>query len=70
MADVTERAYRVFRGFTNLDYKQRNEVLNVMREYQQNVDPKERKSLLESFATRAGVPVGPIDQGGCPCCGK
>lgn len=70
MADVNERAYRVLRGFANLDYEQRKEVLSAIREYQENIDAQKRNSLLESFAKRAGVPVGPMDKGGCPCCGR
>lgn len=70
MANVNERMFRVIKGFSNLDYEERVEVLKAIKQYQDDVDTEKRKGLILEFAKRAGVPIGPIDQGGCPCCGK
>jgi hypothetical protein len=61
---------RVFQGFTNLNYEERKEVLLAIKEYQDNVDREARKSMLRTFAQRAGVSLGPTGTGGCPCCGR
>jgi hypothetical protein len=70
MADVNRKMLYVLRGFANLNYEERAEVFNAIKEYQDNIDSEKRKILLESFAERAGVALGPIGGGGCPCCGK
>ena len=70
MANVNERMLRVLQGFANLEYKERTEVFKAIKEYQEKVDDKIRKELLESFSVKAGIPLGPTGQGGCPCCCK
>ncbi len=70
MADVNEKMLYVLRGFANLDFEERKEVFRAIQEYQENTDHEKRKILLEAFAEKAGVDLGPIGGGGCPCCGK
>jgi len=70
MANVNERMFQVIRGFSNLDYEERVEVLKAIKQYQDDVDAEKRKGLILEFAQKAGVPLGPTGQGSCPCCGK
>lgn len=70
MADLNKDAVRVLRGFSNLDYTIRSELMKVLKTYQENIDNDFRSTLLKEAATRAGVPLGPTGEGGCPCCGK
>lgn len=70
MADVTKSIVRVLRGFSELSYEERVEALKLFNEYQRDVDLKKRKALLESNAKKAGLDLGPTNQGGCPCCGR
>lgn len=70
MANVNERMLRVLQGFANLEYEERTEVFKAIKEYQEKIDHKIRKELLESFSEKAGISLGPTGQGGCPCCGK
>jgi hypothetical protein len=70
MADLDKNTVRVLRGFSKLDYTNRNELLTILRDYQENIDNTFRGQLMEKVAARAGVPLGPTSEGGCPCCGK
>jgi hypothetical protein len=70
MANVNEKMGRVLQGFASLDTEERREVYKAIKEYQENIDHKFRKELLESFSEKAGISLGPTGQGGCPCCGK
>lgn len=70
MANVNKRMVQVLQGFSNLDYEERVEVFQAIREYQDKIDNKVRKAMVESFAIRAGISLGPTGTGGCPCCGK
>jgi len=70
MADVNEKMLYVLRGFANLGFEERKEVFEAIQEYQENIDHEKRKILLEAFAEKTGVALGPIGGGGCPCCGK
>lgn len=70
MANVNIEMVRVLTGFTTLSYEQRVEVLNQINDYQENPDYEKRAMLIENFSLRAGVDLGPTNQGLCPCCGK
>lgn len=70
MAGVTPNAAKVLTGFSRLSYEERKEVIDAINDYQKDTDAQRRKSVVDSFRTKAGVPIGPIATGGCPCCGK
>lgn len=70
MAAVNERMLLVLKGFANLEYEERAEVFKAIQDYQEKIDHKFRRELLESFSAKAGIPLGPTGEGGCPCCGK
>ncbi len=68
MADVNPKMLKVMQGFASLDYEERPELLKWIVQYQDNID--DRRDIMESIAKAAGVSLGPIGQGSCPCCGK
>lgn len=70
MANVNKKMLQVFRGFSNLEFEERVEVLKQINAYQTNIDHEKRTILLREFSARAGVDLGPTGQGACPCCGK
>lgn len=69
MAELNKDAFRVLKGFSNLDYASRVNLLELLKNYQEETVEK-RAAFMESFAAKAGLPLGPTGSGGCPCCGK
>ncbi len=61
---------RVLRGFASLEYEERSALLDTMQDYQKNIDNAYRDKLVKLYESRAGVPLGPTDEGKCPCCGR
>jgi len=66
---MTKRAERVVAGFASLNASERQDVINDINRLIR-ATPREEEELLENFSKRAGIDLGPVGQGGCPCCGK
>ena len=62
---MDEKVFRVIKGYTELDYSQRIDAMEKMKEYDSS-DFDKRKPLLESLQKS----LGPTSQKTCPCCGR
>jgi hypothetical protein len=60
---------RVIAGFMRLSSSDQTMIIQQISEYLKK-DAYGKKTLTESFEKRAGLDLGPINQGGCPCCGR
>lgn len=66
---MTKNAERVVAGFARLTNPERADVVkDLNRIIEAGEDTK--RELCENFSKRAGVDIGPLGSGGCPCCGK
>lgn len=59
----------VLRGFTNLSSGDQLTFINQLNEYLR-AESEKKRSLREGFEKRAQFSLGPLDSGGCPCCGR
>ncbi|MFK5922526.1 MAG: hypothetical protein QM496_10135 [Verrucomicrobiota bacterium] len=66
---MNEKQAKVYVGFTNLSIVEQVQALKEMQAYY-DANLSDQKVLEESFAKRAGVDLGPMNSGGCPCCGR
>lgn len=66
---MTKAAEKVVAGFVKLSQSDRNKVVEELNKLI-NAPQNEKKAIEESYAIRAGIDLGPIQQGSCPCCGK
>ena len=60
---------RVIAGFMRLSSSDQNIVVQQINEYLEK-DHSGKRELQESFERRAGLDLGPLNQGRCPCCGR
>lgn len=56
-------------GFTKLSSADQQAVAAEIARYLK-AKPSEQQDLDESFAKQAGVELGPLGSGKCPCCGQ
>jgi len=66
---MTKAAAQVVAGFANLSPSERNDAVTEFLKLI-NAPEMEKRGIMESFAKRAGIDLGPTGQGGCPCCGR
>lgn len=60
---------QVVLGFMRLTADERADAIKKMNEFVNTTEL--RKSVaMESFRVQAGLDLGPLNQGGCRCCGK
>ena len=62
---MDKKIYRILKGYSKLDYSQRKEFREKIKEYEESELDK-RKSLLEAIQKS----LGPVSQDVCDCCGK
>jgi hypothetical protein len=60
---------RVIAGFFRLSSIDQAEVIKQINLYLKET-ASGQKSMQTLYESRAGLDLGPINQGGCPCCGK
>lgn len=60
---------KVVAGFTRLSDSERARAVESLNAYI-NADADRKRILKEDYGIRAGLDLGPTNQGGCPCCGK
>ncbi|OPY11274.1 MAG: hypothetical protein A4E69_02923 [Syntrophus sp. PtaB.Bin138] len=66
---MSKDADRVIAGFTRLSPEDQTVVIQQVNEYLKK-DYSGRKTIRESYEKRAGLDLGPLNQRGCPCCGR
>lgn len=66
MANKTDH---VMNGFLSLNTSEQAEVIKQINVYLKET-PSGQKKIQAIFESRAGVALGPLNPGGCPCCGK
>lgn len=68
---MTKQAALVLRGYFELSEDARRDVLEKIREYENEFDLRKKASLRESYRASGRVPTGPITDSTstCPCCG-
>lgn len=66
---MSKASDRVIAGFIRLTVDERSDVLKTINNYMEK-DYFERQKLKESFEKTAGIVLGPIGGGDCPCCGR
>ncbi len=59
----------VLRGFTSLSSTEQRQFVKQLNEYI-SAQESQRRALKEGFEKRASLSLGPLDPGGCPCCGR
>lgn len=67
---MSKQADRVVAGFMRLTSADQQTVINAINEYVRENTPQRKRILKEGYEIKAGIVLGPLDQGGCPCCGK
>ena len=55
--------------FVNLPGEERKEAVSELAKFLAS-DASAQQNISESMKKQAGVPLGPMDSGGCPYCGK
>ncbi len=66
---MSKHSDQVVLGFMRLSAEDRGDAIKKMNEFLNTAEL--RKSLvMESFRVQAGLDLGPLNQGGCRCCGK
>ena len=70
MADLSKKGAHVLRGFSQLNHEDRNELMEIFKNFQGKIDNDYRRELVKESVAKAGVPLGPTGDGSCPCCGK
>jgi len=66
---MTQAGEKVVAGYSKLTAQDRSEVLAEINRLN-NSTGRDKQVLEESFAKRAGIDPGPINNDGCPCCGR
>jgi len=64
-----ERVYKVLTGFSNLNMDERRLCIERLNEFV-NAEKYNQNALKEDFKKKSRFSLGPLDSGGCPCCGK
>ena len=66
---MSKHSDQVVLGFMRLTVEERADAIKKLNEF--NNTPDLRKSLIvENFRVQAGLDLGPLNQGGCRCCGR
>ena len=66
---MSKHSDQVVLGFMRLTVEERADAIKKMNEFFNAAEF--RKSLvMESFKVQAGLDLGPLNPGGCRCCGK
>lgn len=66
---MSKNTDRVLAGFTALSNDERAEAIRLLNDFIE-ADATRKRVLKESYGVKAGLDLGPTNQGGCPCCGK
>ena len=66
---MSKHSDQVALGFMRLTAAERTDVINKINEFVNTPDLR-KSQLTESFRIQAGLDLGPLNQGGCRCCGK
>ena len=64
---MSKEADKVFVGFLRLNSSDKSDVVQKINDYNKK-DDKGKQELKEHL--EKGMTLGPLSQGGCPCCGK
>jgi hypothetical protein len=64
---MSQKSDAVLNGLMELNEEERKEVLEALRNYEQQYTESAKRSAREDV--HAKVSLGPLT-GGCPCCGK
>jgi hypothetical protein len=66
---MSKHSDQVVLGFMRLTVEERADAIKKLNEFVST--PDLRKSLIvENFRVQAGLDLGPLNQGGCRCCGR
>lgn len=60
---------RVIAGFMRLSSSDQSIVVQEIKAYLEK-DYYDKRKLQTGFEKSAGIDLGPLNPGGCPCCGK
>lgn len=66
---MAKEVEKVVVGFSRLSDSEKVRAVEILSEYI-NADSAKQRVLKEEFRVKAGLDLGPTNQGGCPCCGK
>jgi hypothetical protein len=66
---MSKESEKVIIGFMRLSSPEQDMVFQQISEFIKK-DSFGKKVLKESVEKRAGLDLGPLSQGKCPCCGK
>jgi hypothetical protein len=66
---MSQASDKVVAGFVRLTDEERQAVIVEVNNVQ-SATGLTRRVLEEKICNRSGVPLGPTDQGRCPCCGR
>lgn len=68
---MTNKTKLALRGFFDLSQSERQEFIDKVNEFLKSPDADERRLLREGIEKQAEkIMTGPLDSGGCPCCGR
>ncbi len=59
----------VLQGYTNLSANEQTQFISQLNEYIR-AQEQQKRILREGFEKRSQLSLGPLDSGGCPCCGR
>ena len=62
---MNEKVFKVFKGYSELDYSERKEVRELIQKFD-STDFDKRGTLIKGL----NESLGPLDNSNCPCCGK
>jgi hypothetical protein len=66
---MVKNSDRVIVGFMRLTSSEQKEAIDAISEYVKG-EIEKKKQLKIQVEKRAGLDLGPLGGGGCPCCGK
>mgnify|MGYP000925918160 CR=1 FL=1 len=66
---MSKHSDQVVLGFMRLSAEDRADAIKKMNDFLDTAEPK-KSVVMESFRVKAGLDLGPLNQGGCRCCGK
>lgn len=66
---MSKHSDQVVLGFMRLTAEERADAIKKMNEFV-NASEIRKSVVMESFRVQAGLDLGPLNQGGCRCCGK
>lgn len=66
---MSKHSDQVVLGFMRLSTEDRADAIKKINDFFNTAELK-KSLVMESFRVQAGLDLGPLNQGGCRCCGK